>query len=231
MKIKNPFIDLNKFEIFLWLSSLSVIFLSFILSKEKDFLSLCASLIGATALIFVAKGYVFGQILTVIFSIFYGIVSFHFKYYGEMITYLCMSAPIALLSVFSWLKNPFKDTKEVKVNSLSKKLKLILIITAPIVTLIFYFILKYLGNTNIYFSTISITTSFVASYLTLFRSPYYAIAYSANDIVLIILWVMATIKEPHYSPMILCFVSFLANDLYGFYNWEKMKERQNKSRG
>ncbi len=226
MKFKNPFSDLTKFEILLFSSSLFVITLSFLLTKEKDILSLIASLIGATALIFVSKGYVLGQVLTVVFSVFYGIISLYFRYYGEMITYMCMTAPIALMSVISWAKNPYKGTKEVTVNRLSKKLKAVLIITAPIITLIFHFILKALGNENLFISTISITTSYIASYLTLFRSPYYAIGYSANDIVLIILWVSAAIKDPSCTPMILCFTAFLANDLYGFYNWQKIKKRQ-----
>ncbi len=227
MKFKNPFKDLTKFETGLWLCSLLLITLSFLLTKEKDFLSLTASLIGDTALIFVAKGYVFGQVLTVIFAVFYAIISYFFQYYGEMITYMCMSAPIAAFSVISWLRNPYKGTKEVEVcKQLSSKLKTILWITAPTVTAIFYFILKALGNANLFFSTLSVTTSWTASYLALFRSPYYAIAYSLNDIVLIVLWIMAAIKEPYCAPMILCFVTFLANDLYGFYNWERMKKRQ-----
>lgn len=226
LKLKNPFSDLNRFELILWLSSLLTITLSFLLTKEKDWLSLSASLIGATALIFVAKGYVLGQVLTVVFSVFYGIISFIFNYYGEMITYLCMTAPIAVMSVISWIKNPYENSKEVKVSRLSVKNKILLIVTAPIVTLIFYFILKALGNANLFFSTLSVTTSFVASYLTFFRSPFYAIGYSANDIVLIILWVLAAVKEPSCLPMILCFVTFLANDLYGFYNWKRMQKRQ-----
>ena len=229
-RFKNPFKDLNRFELALWITSLVLITASFLLTKEKDLLSLLASLIGATALIFVSKGYVLGQVLTVVFSVFYGIISFFFQYYGEMITYLCMTSPIALMSVISWLKNPYENSKEVRVSNLSRKLKIILVVSAPVVTLIFYFILKALGNANMFFSTLSVTTSFVASYLTLFRSPYYAVGYAANDIVLIILWVMAAIKESSSTPMILCFVTFLANDLYGFYNWRKMKKRQNKSK-
>lgn len=228
MRLKNPFKDLNRFEILLYISSLLLILLSFLLTRDKDYLSLTASLIGATALIFVAKGYVLGQVLTVVFSIFYGIISFHFRYYGEMLTYLCMTAPIALASVISWIKNPFEDTKEVKVNKLSNKLKILLVITAPLVTLIFYFILKYFGTANLFFSTVSVTTSFVACYLTFFRSPFYAIGYSANDIVLIILWILAAIEKPSCLPMILCFVTFLLNDLYGFYNWKQMEKRQKK---
>ena len=226
MKFKNPFKELSKFEMFLWLISLFLITLSFLSTKEKDYLSLCASLIGATALIFVAKGYVIGQVLTVVFSLFYGVISLHFRYYGEMITYLGMTAPIALMAVISWIKHPYKDSNEVKVERLSKKLKIILFLTAPAVTFIFYFILKFLGNESLFFSTLSVTTSYTASYLTLFRSPFYALAYAMNDIVLIILWVIAAISSPSCLPMVLCFITFLLNDIYGFYNWSRMQKRQ-----
>lgn len=228
MKIKfcNPLKELNSFEWNLWGFSCLAVVLAFLLPEEKDILSLFASLIGATALIFVSKGLVIGQVLCVVFSIFYGIVSFYFKYYGEMITYLGMSAPIALASVISWIRHPHKGSNEVEVSRISKKCKLSLVVSAPIVTAVFFFLLKALGTANLFFSTLSVTTSYVASYLTFFRSSFYAIGYAANDIILIILWVSAAIKEPSYSPMVLCFVAFLFNDLYGFYNWEKMLKRQ-----
>jgi len=228
MRIKNPFKKLSKFELGLWITSLVLIAISFLITKEKDYLSLCSSLIGATALIFVAKGYALGQILTVVFSVFYGIISFYFRYYGEMITYLGMTAPMAMMAVISWLKNPYDDSGEVKVNIVSKKSRWILFVSAPIVTLIFYFILKALNNASLFISTISVITSYIASYLTFLRSPYYALAYAANDVVLIALWVIAAVKEPSCAPMILCFVTFLFNDIYGFYNWRKMKRRQGK---
>ena len=220
------FKSLTKFERTLWLFSLAVAVFSFILSGFRDPLTLVASIIGLTALIFVAKGYVLGQVLTVVFAVFYGVISFYFRYYGEMITYLCMTSPIALFSVISWLRHPYKKTKEVEVNTLTKAERIWLVVLSVVVTAVFYFILRALGNANLFFSTVSVTTSFVASYLTLFRSPYYAIGYAANDIVLIILWVLASLKDISYLPMVLCFVMFFANDVYGFYNWRRMKERQ-----
>lgn len=226
MKLKNPFKDLTKFELLLWLVSVSVIIISFVISGGDDILTIIASLIGVTALIFVAKGYVIGQVLTVVFAVFYGIISYYFRYYGEMITYLCMTAPIAVMAVISWIKNPYEGTKEVKVSHVTKKQVLIMTILAIITTIVFYFILKAMGNANLLFSTISITTSFLASYLTFLRSPYYAVAYSANDVVLIVLWTMATIEDRSYLPMILCFVMFLINDMYGFFNWRRMRMRQ-----
>ncbi len=226
MRFKNPFKDLTKFELGLWLISVTVIIVSFAISGGGDILTIIASLIGVTALIFVAKGYVIGQILTVVFAVFYGIISYYFRYYGEMITYLCMTAPIAVMAVVSWLRNPYEGTKEVKISHVTKNQVIVMSILTVLVTLAFYFILKAMGTANLLFSTISITTSFVASYLTFLRSPYYAVAYSANDIILIVLWTMATLEDVSYLPMICCFVMFLINDMYGFFNWRRMRKRQ-----
>lgn len=231
MKLLNSFKDLSKFELILWGLSVVVIILSYVLSGSDDVLTIIASLIGVTALIFVAKGYVIGQVLTVVFAVFYGIISFYFRYYGEMITYLCMTAPIAVCAVISWIRHPYKESSEVEVNHVSIRQATIMWSLAIIVTIAFYFILKAMGNANLLFSTISITTSFVASYLTFLRSPYYAIAYSANDVVLIVLWIMASMENISYLPMVFCFIMFLANDLYGFYNWRRMRNRQENNHG
>lgn len=226
MKIKNPFSDLSRFEFILWISSVIIVSCCFLLSSSKDYLTLVASLIGVTALIFVAKGYVIGQVLTVIFAIFYGIISFYFCYYGEVITYLGMTSPIAILAIISWIKNPFEKTSEVIVNKLSLQQILLIIFLTCLVTFLFYFLLKELKTTNILYSTISVATSFIASSLTFMRSSYYGVAYGLNDIVLIILWTFATIENVSYLPMIVCFVIFLINDIYGFVNWQRMKKRQ-----
>ena len=103
--------NLNTLEKCLWLLSLIVVSASFLVAKERDYMTLTASLIGVTALIFLAKGDVLGQILTVIFSIFYSVISYKFKYFGEMITYMGMTAPIAVLSVITWIKNPYSENR------------------------------------------------------------------------------------------------------------------------
>ncbi len=221
LSIKN----LTSFEKNLWFVSLLVVFSSFIFLNSPDTIIMIASLVGVTALTFVAKGDALGQVLTVIFSILYAIISFQFRYYGEMITYLGMTMPIAFLSIVFWLKNPYSK-KEVKIETLNTSKWIILIITSLIVTAVFYFILVYFNTNNILFSTISITTSFFAASLMMLRSPYYAIAYALNDIVLITLWVLATMENILYLPMVICFFIFLINDTYGFINWRKMEKNQ-----
>lgn len=192
-------------------------------------MTLIASMIGVTSLIFNAKGNPIGQFLMIVFSLLYGVISYDFAYYGEMITYIGMTMPMAFFALISWIKNPYKGNKaEVKVNNISKTEQLIMWLITFIVTVVFYFILNYFNTANIVPSTISVTTSFLAVYLTFRRCPSFALAYATNDIVLIVLWVLASLSDIRYISVVVCFLVFLFNDVYGYISWQRMKIRQSK---
>ena len=217
----------SKGELVLWGSSAGLILVSFILFDRVNFMTLAASLIGTTSLIFNAKGNPIGQALMILFSLLYGAISYTFSYFGEMITYLGMTGPMALFALISWLRNPYNGNHaEVAVNRLENKELVLMYMLTALVTLGFYFILDHFGTANMIPSTLSVTTSFIAVYLTFRRSPYFALAYAANDMVLIVLWIMAAVEDISYLSVIICFVMFLVNDLYGFINWKRMEKRQ-----
>ncbi len=226
-KLKSFLSTFSLGEKLLWSLSSMVILLSFLIFDRVNYLTLAASLIGVTSLIFDAKGHHFGQILMVAFSLLYGLISYRFAYYGEMITYLAMTAPMAMVAYDSWKKNPFGEgNTEVKVNQISGAEHCFMWGLAVVVTGLFYFILDGFGTANLIPSTISVATSFVAVYLTFRRSPYYALGYAANDIVLILLWILASIENPTYICVVVCFAAFLVNDCYAFICWKRMERRQ-----
>ena len=216
-KCKSLLFYFSKGEIMLWCLSIMLIIISFLVFDRENYLTLTASVVGATALIFNAKGNPAGQLLTVVFSILYGIISFTFAYYGEMITYLGMTAPMAVFAFLSWLRNPYEGNRaEVKVNRLKEREPVFMLALTAVITFIFYFILKFFA----------VTTSFLAVYLTFRRSAYFALAYAANDIVLIVLWTLAVLSDISYLSVIVCFIMFLVNDMYGYISWTKMQKRQ-----
>ena len=225
--LKKPVNYFSRNEIILWCSSMIFVVMSFFIFDRENYLTLTASLIGVTSLIFNAKGNPFGQFLMIIFSLLYGIISFTFAYYGEMLTYLGMTMPMEIFALISWLRNPYNGNKsEVKVNSISKKETAFMWVITIAIAAVFYFILEIFNTANIIPSTISVATSFLAVYLTFRRSSYYALAYAANDVVLIVLWVLASFTDTRYISVVVCFVAFLINDIYGFINWKRTKERQ-----
>lgn len=223
-KLNNYF---TAFEKILWICSVMLIICSAFIFGKDTVLSVIASLIGATSLLLSAKGHPAGQALAVIFSILYAVISFSFAYYGEMITYLGMTGPMALAAFISWMRNPYENNKaEVRVNHISRKEAALLPVLALLVTAVFFFILRYFGTANLLPSTLSITTSFVAVYLTFRRDPFFAVAYALNDLVLIVLWSLAALTDKSYLSVVVCFVVFFVNDIYGFISWRGMKKRQ-----
>ena len=172
----------------LWCGSVVLVLGAFLIFDRGNYMTLTASLVGVTSLILDAKANPIGQVLMVVFSLLYGIISFSCAYYGEMITYLGMTAPMS----------------------------------------VFYFILRAFGTANLGLSTVSVLTSFLAVALTYKRSPLFALAYAANDAVLIGLWAAASLSDLSYLSVTVCFVVFLVNDSYTFFNWRRLQKRQQK---
>lgn len=225
--IKEFFKSITVFEYFLWGGTMLAIVLAFVLCGNRDYFSLAASVVGACGLIITAKGNVIGQFTTVLFSVFYGVVSYYFRYYGEMITYLGMTTPIAVVSVITWLRNPYGGKKtQVTISRLKKREYAFSVLLSCAVAGAFYFILRALDTANLVWSTASVLTSFLASYLLVRRSPYYAIAYALNDVVLIVLWSLMISDNAEAVSMVVCFGAFLVNDFYGFVSWLLIRKKQ-----
>jgi nicotinamide mononucleotide transporter PnuC len=218
-------------EKILWTVSVAIITVAFVEFDRANWLSYIASLIGVTSLLFAAKGNPFGMVLMIVFSAIYGYISYTFAYYGELITYVGMTLPMSVWSLVQWLRHPYQGQRsQVTVNArLSKKAWRFMAALTPSVTVACNFILSALGTANILPSTLSVTTSFAAVYLTGRRSPYYAVAYACNDVVLMILWTLAALTDRSYVNTVICFAAFLAGDIYGFISWKRMERAQKPS--
>ena len=215
------------FEWGLILFSYTAITLTFFLFDGENYFKFISSLVGIAALVFSAKGNPTGPLLMIFFSIAYGAISYSFSYYGEMITYVAMSLPMSVWAFVAWFRNPYgKGHATVTVAKVAKKHFFLLPVLTALVTVAFYFILGALDTPNLVASAFSVSTSFAAAYLTALRSPYFALAYATNDVVLIILWTLATITDISYLSVTVCFSVFLINDIYSFTNWRRMEKKQ-----
>ncbi len=215
------------FEKVILIFSISIITVFFCIFDRKNYLNLFLSLSGVISIMLSAKGNVIGKFLSIFFGVAYGFISLSCAYYGEMLTYWCMNVPMEVIALITWLKNPSKNSKyEVKINKIQGKEFALLGILSVAVTITFYFLLKLLNTSSLLISTISVFTSFTAVYLCFRRSPYFSLVFVLNDIVLIILWSIACVSDISYISVVICFVAFLFNDLYGFYNWNKLLKKQ-----
>jgi len=226
VKLHRLFPRLTPQDLIFWSLSSGAIVMSYFLYPAGDFVSVIGSVVGVTALIYIAKGVVMGQFLSLAFCLFYGIYSLFFAYYGESVTYLGMSAPAAIFSIISWLRNPYRDSGRVKVSRLSLGRVMLTVLVCVPVTVLFYFILRVLGTAQPVVSTFSIATSFLAAALSFQRSSFFALAYAVNDLVLILLWGGEYLRDPSVLPVIVCFASFLFNDIRTFVSWQRLHREQ-----
>ena len=221
---------MTKKEWILWILSMAAIALSAAVSAaltgKPDHLTLAAALIGVTSLIFAASGNAWAQILMIFFCILYGMISHQFCYWGEMITYLGMSLPMAVWSLVTWLSHPSENGGKVEIQRLSRRQVTVLLLSAAVVTAVFSLLLYRLNTPKLIMSCVSIATSYLAAALTMLRSSYYAAGYAANDIVLILLWVYVSMENPLYLTVAVNFAIFLINDFYGFLQWKKREKLQ-----
>ncbi|MGN0814597.1 MAG: nicotinamide riboside transporter PnuC [Candidatus Coproplasma sp.] len=216
----------------MWLGGVAVILTGFFIGADKNILSLVSALLGVSCVIFNAKGSVWGQIISVGFAFTYAAFAYTNRYYGETIIYLALMLPIHVASIISWLRN--KNDKsahiEVKINKLSKREYIAFVVGAAVVSVGFYFLLYALNTDNLIVSTISLVASMGAAYLMLRRCEYFSLCFIANDLILLVLWSM---KIPELGtavvPSLISFALYLINDSYSFFNWKRIKRRQQSS--
>ncbi|MDE7337385.1 MAG: nicotinamide riboside transporter PnuC, partial [Clostridia bacterium] len=192
-----------------------------------SWMSAITGLFGLSCVLFAAKGKVIGILFTWVMIVFYSILSYKNKYYGEVFINVCMMFPMTIISLVAWIKNLGKDYV-VKVNSIKKTEIIIVFAVACAAFVAFYFILRALGTSQLIFSTISIVTSVLATYFQSRRSKYGFLAFLVNDAVLCVLWLFATLEDVKNVAMLTAVSLYVVSDIYGFISWGALQRRQQR---
>lgn len=225
-KIKNYFNDWNLFEkLFLCIGFLVGIISSIIFHGTViDSLYTITYLITA---ILMSKGKVECYFIGLISVFFYGIVSYNQGYYGELLITIFLTFPIMIIGIISWLRHQDKEDDVVIISFLSKK-EIVLAFSSQLIFFwIYFFILKLFNTDLLFISSLSVLTSVLASYFEARRSELSLFCYIANDLIIITLWVIPILSgQTELISVIVGPILLLINNIYGSYNWKKLKEKQ-----
>lgn len=187
------------------------------------------SLSGILTVFFLAKGKMIGNVLGVIQSVFYIVISYFNAFYGEVLLCCCITIPIYIASIISWARNLNSKDKIVKVNkSLGWVEWVVSILSAVVISIGIYFLLDFFNTANLLVSTLSVFSCLMAGYLVVRRSEYNFVFYILNNIVCICLWVYAILQnnELGYITTIVQYCMFLILNIFGVFNWIKIKKVQ-----
>lgn len=218
--------DWNKLEKILLFGSIILVSLVAISFKSDILSAFCSVLCIITALL-IAKGKNLGQILGIVITILYSIVSFRNKFYGEVIIYIFMMLPMYVIGIVSWVRHQNNKTNTVDINKISNKEWTLVSIISIIVFIGLYFLLKSFNTNELIVSTISVVASLFAIYLQIRRSRFSFYFYIINDLILLVLWGIPVITgNLLILPMVFNPVINLINDSYGVYNWKRLENKQ-----
>lgn len=174
-----------------------------------------------------SKGKVESYFVGFISVFFYGIVSYQQGYYGELIITIFLTFPIMIIGIISWLRHRDKEEDVVIISSLSKREIGLAFLSQLILFLPYYYLLKYFHTDLLVISSVSIVTSVLASYFEARRSELSLYCYIANDFVIITLWLIPIIQgDKQLISVLVGPILLLMNDIYGSYNWGKIKKSQ-----
>ena len=223
--IKEYFKDWNKFEISCLICGLLASITSAIMFNGTIIDTIYTSLYLITALL-MSKGKVESYFVGFVSVFFYGIVSYNQGYYGELIITVFLTFPIMIIGIISWLRHQDKEDTVI-ISSLSKKEITIVLLSQLVLFWIYYFLLKLFNTDLLVISTISVVTSVLASYFEARRSELSLFCYIANDLVIITLWLIPIINgQTELISVLVGPVLLLINDIYGSYNWSRLKKKQ-----
>lgn len=225
-KIKEYFKDWTKFELTFLISGLLISVLSSIMFNGTIIDTLYTSLYLVTALL-MSKGKVECYFIGFVSVFFYGIVSYNQAYYGELIITIFLTFPIMIIGIISWLRHQDRDNDTVIISSLSKIEITVALLSQVILFGAYYLLLKAFNTDLLIISSISVITSVLASYFEARRSEISLICYIANDFIIITLWLIPIINgSTKLIPVLVGPILLLINDIYGTYNWKRIKKKQ-----
>lgn len=211
-------------KIFLILGTIIAFVLTFIF--KGTWIDLGYTLLYFWTALLLAKGKYSCYIIGIISTFFYAFVSYSNSYYGEVIIAMCCTLPLMVIGLVNWLKHQ-DSTNTVIIKEITKKELIIVLISQVVLFYGYYSLLKFFNTNNLIVSTFSVIASVIATYLTARRSEHGFVGFIINDIILIVLWSIPVINgNTNIIPVLLCPTLLLINDIYGVYNWKRIKNKQ-----
>ena len=210
----------------------SILFISLTgLVFHADLLATLCSILGVITVLLLAKGNNYVNVLGVLISILYSIVSYRNKYYGEILIYIFLMMPMYTIGIFTWLRHKNKDTDSVEINTISKREWILTLLVSCIIFVGIYNLLKAFNTNALYLSSISVLFNLYAIYLQVRRSRFSFCFYLVTDILLLALWIIPVINGNYvFIPLILNPIINFISDSYGLYNWRRTEYIQRNSK-
>jgi nicotinamide mononucleotide transporter len=225
-RIKEYFADWDLYER-IWLIVFTCIIIVLSIYWKDSFTGILASLTGIWCVVLIAKGKIANYYFGIVNVVAYAYVAFGSQYYGEVMLNMIYFLPMQFVGIYLWRKRRVSNKKDdVKVIYMSNKQRIIWSFITIAGTILYGFFLKYLGGNLPFIDSSSTVMSVIAMILMVFVFVEQWVLWILVDIVSIIMWFTVMIKGGNDVAVLVMWVAFLVNAIYGLYNWIKLARKQ-----
>jgi nicotinamide mononucleotide transporter len=226
--MKKLFKDWNLFEK-IWLLTFTAVNIYLFFAWHDTWIGLTASLTGMLCVVLTAKGKISSFYWGLINIFAYSYVAYSSAYYGDVMLNMLYFLPMTFFGIYFWGKNSKKkdETEVVLVKKLSWKNKILVFGLSLILVYGLGLFLKMIQGTLPFVDSTTTIFSIIATVLLTKRYADQWFYWIMVDIWSIVMWVFIFVRDGNQVSMLVMWTAFLANALYGYYNWLKLEKEQN----
>lgn len=227
----------SKFTIYWFLSFIVLGAVCLILDFKNSWFNVFDLYILMINIYLVARGKLAGMYIGVLECLFYAFICYKTQLFGEVIKVMCISVPLNIYTIISWIVSMKKQKKEKYVDSDSKEDIIIKRFNKKLITLylfisvscvaLSYILLKFgLKQKNaLFLSSVALMITIVGKILTAQRFMESYAVFVVGDIICMLMWGQ-TLLQVGFSiaslSMIIYYIACLANDIYAYGLWKSM---------
>jgi len=194
----------------------------------KTWLSVITMLSGLWCVILVAKGRILNYYIGIVNCIGYAYIAYGYQLYGEVMLNAIYFLPMQFVGLYVWSKH--KDVKimdKVQTTVMTPSIRITWIGVSIMAVLEYGFILQAMGDPVPFLDSTSTILSIVACILMTWRYVEQWILWIVVDIVSVWMWVLVVLeKGTNDIALLVMWIAFLINAIYGFISWLKMFTEQ-----
>lgn len=213
-----------------WLIIFLAIQIGIFIYQPDTWIATIAAISGILCVVFVGKGKISNYFFGLISVSLYAYISYTFQLYGEMMLNLLVYVPVQFIGFYFWRKNMTSENtvnnagvQEVIAKALTAKQWVIVAISTLIGTFLYIELLKYLGSALAVLDGATVVISIVAQILMVLRYREQWALWIIVNIMTIALWTAMYFQNGETSlPLLVMYVMYLCNSIYGYYNWIKL---------
>ncbi|EER47376.1 PnuC protein [Actinobacillus minor NM305] len=219
-----------------WLLLFLAIQIGIFVIQPDSWIATIAAITGILCVVFVGKGKISNYFFGLISVSLYAYISYTFKLYGEMMLNLLVYVPVQFIGFYFWRKNMTNQNtvntagaSEVIAKALNAKQWGILAIVTVIGTFSYIELLKYLGSALAVLDGATVVISIVAQVLMIMRYREQWALWIIVNIMTISLWAVMYFQNGETStPLLVMYMMYLCNSIYGYYNWIQLEKRHHQ---